>query len=447
MHATSRRTFLKKAGGVSLASAVYSIMPSAVFGANERVNIGWIGCGGRGRIVARSMIEQGARISYVCDLMPGRRSSAAEEIKSAQGIKPHESAHIADVLASGDVDAVLIATPDHWHAPAAIMACQAGKDVYVEKPHAHNVWESRKMIEAARKYDRVLQVGTQNRSAPYNMAARQYVRSGKLGKICLVKVYNLKPGGAFLLGEPGARPDGFDWDAWLGPAPARAYHQRIFRGGWHKFWDYSGGEMADDGIHQLDLAMMLMGNPEAPAAVSCSGGRLAHKGDDAQVPDLQIVSYDFDDFVMTFELSNYPRYMMKTTGTIRRNDEFPYWTQNATRIELYGSDLMMTVGRHGGGWIVTTSGGKVVEKMYGRVPDAPHQRNFIECVKNRKKPNADVEVLHPSCSLVHIANIAYRLGNLKLRYNGARERFEDNDAANKLLKRTYRPKYAIGENV
>ena len=150
---------------------------------------------------------------------------------------------------------------------------------------------------------------------------------------------------------------------------------------------------------------------------------------------------------MTFELTGYPRYMRKTTGTIRRKDEFPYWTQNATRIELYGSELMMTIGRHGGGWQVTTSGGRVVEQMYGRPPDALHQRNFIECIKSRKLPNADVEILHKSCALVYLGNIAHRVGNQKLRFDPRTERFIDNPAANKLVKRTYRKKYEVPEQV
>jgi len=221
----------------------------------------------------------------------------------------------------------------------------------------------------------------------------------------------------------------------------------VFHGGWHHFWDYSGGDLADDGIHQLDLAMMLMGNPGAPKSVSSSGGRLAHKGDDSEVPDLHVVAFEFDDFVMTFEHSNYPRYMRKTTGTIRRNDELPYWTQNATRIEIYGSERMMTIGRHGGGWIVAISGGKIVDKMYGRFPDAPHQKNFIECIKSRKRPNADVEVLHPSCSMLHLANIAHRVGNQTLKYDARAEKFVDNAPANRLVKRDYRKKYEIPEIV
>jgi len=451
MRPITRRRFLKKATTTSTilaASSLAALKPQRVLGANERISFALIGAGGRGRIVARGLIENGAHLATVCDLHPERRALVAQELAAVQqGRTPSSAATMQQVFDDQSIQAVVIATPDHWHGPASVFACQAGKDVYVEKPHAHNIWESRKMIQAARKYKCILQVGTQNRSAPYNHAAREYVQSGKLGAIHLVKVFNLKPGGAFKLGDPGTKPVGLDWDAWSGPAPVRPYHQRVFKGGWHHFWDYSGGDLADDGIHQLDLAMMLMGNPGAPKSVSSSGGRLAHRGDDSEVPDLHVVAFEFDDFVMTFEHSNYPRYMRKTTGTIRRNDELPYWTQNATRIEIYGSERMMTIGRHGGGWIVTISGGKIVDKMYGRFPDAPHQQNFIECVKSRKRPNADVEVLHPSCSMLHLANIAHRVGNQTLKYDATAEKFIDHARANELVKRDYRKKYEIPERV
>ena len=138
---------------------------------------------------------------------------------------------------------------------------------------------------------------------------------------------------------------------------------------------------------------------------------------------------------------------MRSTSTIRRNDEFPYWTQNATRIELYGANEMMIVGRHGGGWVVMTSGGKVIEKVYGRPADDPHCRDFLECVKSRKRPTADIETLHPSCSMLHLANIAHRVGNLTLKYDSKAERFTGNEHANKLVKRDYRKKYEIPETV
>jgi predicted dehydrogenase len=447
MRRIDRREFLQQTTGVSLGTLALSAMTGSVRGANEHANLALIGCGGRGHNLVRGFIECGARITHLCDLHEERLNALAQELEQVQGHAPVKLREMQRVLDTKEIDAVVIAMPDHWHALAAIRACQAGKDVYVEKPPAQNVWEAKKMLEAARKYQRVLQVGTQNRSGPYNRAARAYIQDGKIGAIHIVKVFNLKSGSAFRLGEPGTPPAGFDWDAWLGPAPRRPYHQSIFRGGWHKFWDYSGGDLADDGIHQLDLALMLMGDPGLPKAVSCSGGRLAFPDDDSEVPDVQIVAYDFDDFVMTFELSEYPRYMQKTTATIRRNDEFPYWTQNSTRIELYGAERMMTVGRHGGGWVVQTSGGRVADQMYGRPPDEDHETNFLECLKSRQRPNADIETLYNATVMIHLANIAHRVGNRKLRFDPAAQRFVDCPEANELLKRVYRPEYQVPEQI
>jgi len=448
MTAMTRRTFLKKGGrsaaGLSVA-AVTAASAKRVLGANERINIALIGCGGRGRYVMYGLAEQGARVTCLCDLLDSRLDDGAKFLAKVQDAKARPVKDMQQVFDSEDVDAVIIATPDHWHAPATIRACQAGKDVYVEKPPSHNIWEGGKMVEAARKYKRIVQVGTQNRSGPYNLKALEYLRSGKLGKIGLVRVFNMKSGGPFRLGDPGKQPDGFNWDAWLGRAAARPYHQGLIRG-WLHFWDFCGGDMGNDGIHQIDLALMLMGDPGMPKSVRALGGRYCHRGDDSQVPDVQMVNYDFGDFVMTFELTGYPRYMEKTTATIRRKDEFPYWTQNATRIEFYGSELMMILGRHGGGWVVMTSAGKVVEKMYGRPCDEPHYQNFLECVRSRKAPTADIAVTHQTCSTMHMGNVAHRAGNTALVYDAKTGAF-DKDEANRLLKPDYRKGYEIPDEV
>ncbi len=445
MKKASRRDFLTTTSSGALAGL--SILAAGeALGANERVNIGLIGCGGRGRYVAYGMAQLGARITHLCDLIPSRRDAADRFIQPVQKEPPKLVADMRALFDAKDLDAVVVATPDHWHAPATIMACQAGKDVYVEKPASHNIWESTKMVEAARKYGRVVQVGTQNRSAPYDLKARDYVQSGKLGKVCLVQVYNLKPGGPFRLGDPGKPPAGFDWDKWLGRAPLRPFHQRIVYSGWQHFWDFCGGDMGNDGIHQIDLALMVMGDPGFPKSVRCVGGRYAYRGDDSETPDVEVASYDFGSFVMTFEMTNYPRYMRKTTGTIRRNDLLPYWTQNATRIEFYGSDLLMILGRHGGGWVVMTSGGKVVEKTYGRPGDEPHYRNFLACVKSRERPTADIATAHLSNTTMHMGNIAHRAGNTALRFDPETCRF-DNPEANRLIKPSYRKGYEIPEKV
>ncbi|HIM23084.1 MAG TPA: Gfo/Idh/MocA family oxidoreductase, partial [Verrucomicrobia bacterium] len=227
MNPIKRRTFVK----AGLASSVISF-PSLgqALGANDRVQVALVGCGGRGTQVTSSLASRSDVVcTQLCDIHEERLVRTADFIAKQQGgRKPLLATHMEEIFANKDVDAVVVATPDHWHTPTAILACQAGKDVYVEKPFSHNIWEGRKLVEAARKYKRVVQVGTQNRSAPYNLAARDYIQSGKLGDIRLVKVFNLKGGGPFHLGAPGQAPSGFPWKTWLGPAKARPYHSKIF---------------------------------------------------------------------------------------------------------------------------------------------------------------------------------------------------------------------------
>ena len=440
-----RRGFMAAATHITAASLIASkLIPSTVLGASEIVNVALIGCGGRGCYVARGLIEQGARLVHVCDVNSEKLDGLVSFVSDVQAEKPRRSKDMRKVFEDKHVDAVAVATPDHWHALATVWACQAGKDVYVEKPHAHSIVESRKMIEASERYDRIIQVGTQNRSAPYIQAAKEYVQSGKLGRIGLVHVYNLKSGNPFSLGKESKPPAGLDWDMWLGPAPQRPFYENIIKHGWLNFWDYCNGDLSDDGVHQLDLALKILGDPDSPKIVSSTGGRLVHD-DDAETPDVQTAQYTYKDFVLTFEMTNYPRYMQKTTTTIRQNDEFPYWTQNATRVEIYGSELLMTIGRMGGGWQVVTSGGKVVDQLYGRVPDAPHYKNFIECVKSRKKPNADIRIAHKALSSVILAVIAHRVGNRTVHFDWRKEQFIDNNEANKFMKTQGRGEYRMPE--
>jgi len=444
----SRRNFLRQSAGLAMGlGALRAAHAQQVRSANERVNVALIGCGGRGQFVIRMMIEEAeANCVCLCDLNETKIRQTAEFIKDSQKTTPRFEKDHRKVLDAKDVDAIVVATPDNWHAPLTILGCQAGKDVYVEKPHSHCIWESGKMVEAAAKYKRIVQVGTQNRSTEYNHIARDYIRSGKLGKIGLVKVFNLKTGSPFKLGEPGTQPEGFDWDRWLGRAPWRPYHQRLVRGGWHYYWDFCGGDMTDDGIHQIDLALMLMGDPGLPKSVRALGGRYVHKGDDAEVPDVLIVSWDFGSFVMTFDMSQYPKYMEKSTDAIRKKTLVPDWMQNATRIEVYGQELFMILGRHGGGFIVEKASSQVVEKVYGQAGDYAHYRNFISCVKSRKKPNADIAIAHASNVAAHMGNIAHRIGNVALNYDEKTNTF-DHPEANQRIKDTYRKGYEIPEKV
>lgn len=452
MNTYTRRSFLRTSGQAAALAAVgaVALRPSARGAAspNERPNVALIGCGGRGRFIIRVMIEEaGADCTCLCDLSQSRVDSCWKFIEEVQATKPRFETDFRRVLESKDVDAVIIATHDIYHAPITIAACQAGKDVYVEKPHSHNLWESGKMVEAARKYRRIVQVGTQNRSKEYNLVARDYIRSGKLGKIGLVKVFNLKSGDPYkLAAATKPPPPGFDWDKWLGRARVRPYSEQIFRGGWHNYWDFCGGDMCDDGIHQTDLALMLMGDPGMPKSVRSMGGRFVHRGDDSEVPDVQVADWEFDSFVMTFELSAYPKYMVKSSDTLRRKTLVTDWKQNSTRIEIYGSEMMMIVGRHGGGFVVEQSSSRVVEKMFGEAGDAEHYKDFIAAVKTRRQPNADISIAHASNVIAHMGNIAHRIGNVALRYDAARGSFDD-EKANAMIKPEYRKGYEMAESV
>ncbi len=445
----TRRGFLRRASATAAGLGAWQALSAdRVAGANERVNVAIIGCGGRGRFILRVMLEEaGARCAAICDLSDERMEQMWAFIQPVQPEKPRFEKDYRKILEAKDIDAVIVATHDNWHAPLTIQACQAGKDVYVEKPHSHCMWESGKMVEAAAKYRRIVQVGTQNRSTAYNLRAREIVQSGQLGAIGLVKVFNLKNGSPFKLGDPGQQPAGFDWDRWLGRAAWRPYHQRIWRGGWHWHWDYCGGDMTDDGIHQIDLALMVMGDPGLPKSVRALGGRyVTHKQDDAEVPDVLNIAWEFPTFAMTFDMSQYPAYMEKSSDVLRKKHLVSDWKQNATRIEIYGQEQLMILGRHGGGLVVEKGSSQVVEKVHGQAGDVEHYRNFIACVKSRKAPNADIAVAHASNLIAHMGNVAHRVGNAALAYDAAANAF-DHPAATALVKAPYRAGYEIPESV
>ena len=447
MSEITRRDFVGRSanGAVGLALASLATRAQAQ-SANEKVVLGLIGAGGRGSSLIGAMAQlQNVETKYVCDVNASRGGGTIGNLETIQGYAPRRVADMREVLDDRDVDAVVIATPEHWHALATVWACQAGKDVYVEKNISLTIWEGRQMIEAARKYGRVVQCGTQNRSAPYGFSARDYIRSGKLGKVVLVKMYNMLPGGGFRPQPDSDPPAELDWDKWLGPAPQRPFNPG--RLGWYNWWDYSGGgSMAGDASHVFDLARLVIGDPPHPKAVYCAGGRWAHD-DPCEIPDSQAVVYDFDGFTMTADVSSFPPYMQKSSGEVRFGDKFPFWPQNATRTEIYGTERMMYLGRHGGGWQVLEADGKVVDQEYGYFPDKWHQANFIDCIRSRQIPNGNIEQGHLSACLVHLANVAYRCGNQRLEFDAHTEKFIGNDQANSYLKPAYRGHYRIPDAV
>jgi predicted dehydrogenase len=274
--------------------------------------------------------------------------------------------------------------------------------------------------------------------------AIEYLRGGNLGDVRLVRVMNMKtrPG---IPGRPDApAPKGLDYDRWLGPAPQRPYNPNV-TGRWNWFWDFSGGDIVNDGIHHMDLARWVIGKPY-PKSVVTTGGNL-HFDDAAETPDTQVVHYEYDKLILEFEMTLWTPYIKKIPMDIRNGDRFPNWPMCATRIEVYGTKGMMMIGRHGGGWQVFLDDEKGEPFEYGREPSVEHVENFVQCVRSRKRPNADIEEGHLSTLLCHLGNISYRVGNRRLHFDAKTETFIDAPDANRLVKRTYRKPYVVPETV
>jgi predicted dehydrogenase len=443
-----RRRFLtttgKSALGMAVGSAVLRPGTRAV-AANEKIIVGAMSARGRGLFVTQQLAKRkDVEIAYLCDVDSRLFPEAVKSIAEAQGKEPKTVTDFRKILDDKNVDVLMNGTPDHWHALPSIMACQAGKDVYVEKPLCQNMYEGRKMIEAARKYNRLIQMGNQSRSAPYVREGIEYIHSGKLGDVHLLRVLNMKERPSIGHTQDEPTPEGVDYDMWLGPAPKRPFNPNRFHYNWHWFWDYSGGDIVNDGVHQLDIARWVIGQ-DFPRSVTCSGLKTVE--DDQETPDTQVVQYAFDGLMMDFELTLWTPYMKKTSDQERNSDVFPNWMFNSTRIEVFGTKGLMMFGRQGDGWQVFDSSWKPIAGLKGRDPLPNHLDNFLECVKSRKLPNSDVEQGHRSTALAHLANISYRLGGRRLEFDGKTEQFVNDAEANRYLKRTGRAPWIIPEKV
>ena len=322
------------------------------------------------------------------------------------------------------------------------MACQSGKDVYVEKPLSLTVWEGQQMVKAARKYKRIVQVGLQNRSEPYFYDALDYLGSGALGDMHIVRVYGMMKQGHVPKGPEEPVPNGFDWDMWCGPSQKMPYSPGRW---WFNRWEYSTGGILSDQVHQLDVARALIGR-KLPESIQHMGG--VHFFDDGrEIPDTQVVTYSFNNkLTMVAQSALWTPYMKKTPMNIRDGDAFPNWPFNTTKVEICGTNGFMYFGRHGGGWQVYNNDGELIKSVYGRQATDEHLGNWLDCIRTREKPNADVEEAHYSTTIGHLANISHRAGNIKLNFNPATQRTDD-PAANKFLSKDYREPWIIPENV
>jgi predicted dehydrogenase len=426
-----RREFL---GAASLLSA------QRVIGANDRVVVGLIGCGGRGRYVAELMRQSpGVEYGAAADVyLPN-----AERAREWAGPKATAYQDFRRLLDRKDIDAIHIATPDHWHAIPTVLACQAGKDVYVEKPLAHNVRQGRAMVNAARRYNRIVQAGTQHRSSAHFREVEKIVQSGALGKVNWVRVWNytnMFPQGIGHESETEPPPE-LDWDFYLGPAPSVPFNRKRFLVTYRWFWDYPGGYITDFGTHRLDTVQQVMG-VSAPKTIAASGGRFSLR-DDGEIPDVLQVTYEYPNFVMSYEtclLNGHGvggrtptmKYYNAKGAEDRPNGMAFYGTHGALYADRIGYEIYPEPRRKGSSEVP-------LERKQMNTTDATslHAANFIDCVRTRNKPAAEVEIGHRSTTVAHLGNIAFKTGK-KLHWNAETEEFIDDGEASKLLARQAR---------
>jgi predicted dehydrogenase len=429
-----RRSFLATAAGASAARKAW--------GANDRINIAIIGLGGRGTDHMKEYLKQpSCRVAALCDIDSARLERAETFVLKETGVKPKTFRDMREVFDDKDVDAVSIVTPNHWHALSTIWACQAGKDVYTEKPASHNIWEGRKMVDAARKYNRIVQVGMQSRSIGHKIEAVKALRDGIIGKVYMAKGLCYKRRTSIGRKPDGPVPPGVDWDLFLGPAPMRPFNENRFHYNWHWFWDTGNGDIGNQGVHEMDIARWGLGRKDLPKSVVSTGGKFVYD-DDQETPNTQLAAFDYGDSQLVFEVRGL------ITGA---ESGLPFRGQHTIGNLFFGSDGYMVVDV--GGYQVYRGEkhelAKDVKFQEPRMWDtAPHIGNFLTACRSRKRDDlhADIEEGHLSAALCHMANISYRTGR-KLTFNAQSETFMEDSEANRLVSREYRKPYVVPKSV
>ncbi|HUS08486.1 MAG TPA: Gfo/Idh/MocA family oxidoreductase [Bryobacteraceae bacterium] len=429
MNTISRRTFFQ--GAAAAASAM------RVHGANDRIHVGLVGIGGRGTAHLNGYVGiPDALITGLCDVNQAARERAQAKLSAAGSAKAKEYNDMQEMFADKSVDAVSIATPNHWHALAMIRACQAGKDVYVEKPASYNIHESRRMVEVARQTKRMVQVGSQSRSVPHVRRAMELLKEGAIGEVYAAKGLCFKRRKTIGKTPVEAVPPGLDWDKFLGPAPMRPYTKNRFAYNWHWFWDTGNGDLGNQGVHQMDICRWGLGEVQMPRSAVSTGGKYVYD-DDQETPNTQIATYDYGSKEIIFEVRGLP-------------------TGPEAAAPLKAGDTVGNLFLGANGWLWTGGGGFRVYKgesnelameEKGSEKDNSttlHMKNFLDACRSRdyKKLNAEIEIGTMSATLCHLANISYRVGR-KIQWDAARGRFANDEQANALITRDYRKPYVV----
>jgi predicted dehydrogenase len=454
-HPTTRRFFI----GAATAAAA-----TRVWGANDKANIGIIGLGGRGtnHLDAYSKNVPGARVVALCDINQAAREVAQTRLASNGGEKAKEFENMKDVFADPGVDAVSIATPNHWHALASIWAMKAGKDVYCEKPACYNIHEGQQMLKVSRDTKKMLQIGSQHRSLPWKIKAMAAIQQGLIGKVYMAKGLCFKRRPSIGHKPDSPVPPGVNWDLFLGPAPMRPFNELRFKYNWHWFWDTGNGDIGNQGVHEMGVARWAMGDPEWPKTAYATGGKYVYD-DDQETPNTLLASFDFGGRELVFEVRGLTtdaegaavqmRPRASAAGAVA-----PTATQVSNALQ-YTRPINVMVGDiflGSGGWVAMADGfqafkGESNELIMEEKPDrnsadgtALHMQNFLDACRSRNEKDLHDGIANAylSASLCHLANISYRVGR-KLTLE-AGPKFTGDVEATKMLTR---PKYRAGFEV
>ncbi len=440
MSVNERRSFLKKTTATVATGALLSVSKSATASKpDQKIVIGAIGVGGRGGSVARLFAKlPNVEIAYACDVDIKKMEQSAKEIEKITGKLPAMVTDFRKILEDKSVDAVLIGMPDHWHGPATLLALEAGKHVYVEKPASHNLREGRLMVNAARKYKRVVQVGTQARSSGAVREAIQLIKDGAIGDILVSKAWNSQLRGSMGHKSPTDPPEGFDYDLWTGPAEKIPFKTSYHPAHWRWFHNFGTGDLGNDGVHEFDIARWGLGVDEHPTFVSGFGGKYFHD-DDQEFPDTAYCTFVYPgkgggrDRQLIFEQRDWSPYVQEG-----------HENGNA----FYGTKGMLILGKSKG-WQLFGRRNKLIKSSKGSGMDGtPHCQNFLKCIREGGTPHADIWEGHLSTSLAHLGNIAIKLGGQAMEFQPETEKFVNNKEADQLITRKYREgHWAIPKNV
>lgn len=428
----SRRDFIKNSTGAAVALSIPYIIPAQAFGANDRVRVAVLGVNGRGQDHIKGFNNlSNVEVATFCDPDNNIVQKRAKEFEEKTGKKVKTENDLRKVFEDKSIDAVSIATPNHWHALAAIWACQAGKDVYVEKPGSHNLHEGRKLVEAAHKYKRVVQHGVQLRSSEALKEAVKHLRDGLIGNVYMARglVYKWRPD----IGDKGTEPvpAGLNYDLWTGPAEMKPFSKNYVHYDWHWHWNYGNGDIGNQGIHETDMCMWGLGVESFPEKITSSGGKFLWN-DAKETPELLMSSFIYpkEKKIIEFEVRPW-----------MTNDEGGTGIGNI----FYGSEGYMVVKGYD---YYETFLGKEKKPGPTRKAGGDHYKNFIDAVvaKDPSLLNGPVETAHLSSGLAHLGNIAYRTGRA-LTFDPKTEKFVGDDEANKYLTRKYRAPYSLPQVV